>query len=117
MGTRVVGFIPPVVGTEGEFNTFRLGGFYAKSLSVGEEVFLLNEKERLVFGKAVVTGVETGKLGEMCAIHGDKNHTELEVSGDGRSAERLFHLLQKIHGPHIATPTKKTTVIYMRRLE
>lgn len=101
MGTRVVGFIPPVVGTEGEFNTFRIGGFYAKNLSEGEEVFLLNEKDKMVFG----------------AIHGDKNHTELETAEDGRSAERLFHLLQKIHGPHIALPCKKTTVIYMRRLE
>jgi hypothetical protein len=26
-------------------------------------------------------------------------------------------LLQKINGPHIATPTKKTTVIFMRRIE
>lgn len=117
MGTRVVGFIPPVVGTEGEFNTFRIGGFYAKNLSEGEEVFLLNEKDKMVFGRAVVTKIETGKLAEMCAIHGDKNHTELETAEDGRSAERLFHLLQKIHGPHIALPCKKTTVIYMRRLE
>lgn len=116
MDTRVVGFIPPVIGVEGEFNTFRLGGFYAKNLSPGETVFLLNEKEKIVFGRAVVESIDVGKLGEMVAIHAHKNHTEL--TNDPMTApERLGQTLRKIYGPHIATLTRKTTVIYLKRLD
>lgn len=116
MDTRVIGFIPPVIGVEEGFNTFRLGGFYSKHLSPGEEVFLLNEKEKIVFGRARVESVETGKLGELCLIHGHKNHTELANDQDSAPA-RLFATLQKIYGPHIATPQKKACVIYLTMIE
>lgn len=116
MGNHVVGFIAPIIGVDGEFNTFRLGTFYSKRLSPGDEVLLLNEKERMVFGKARVESVETGPLGEMCLIHAHKNHTEL--GNDPNTApERLNDTLRKIYGPHIAQVTKKTTVLYLKRLE
>lgn len=116
MDTKVIGFIPPVFGVDASFNTFRLGASYAKSLKVGDEVFLLNEKERLVFGRATVDSLEVGGLGEMCLVHGHKNHTELK--NDSTTApERLFKTIQKIYGPHIALPEKKTTVIYLTRIE
>jgi hypothetical protein len=116
MKTRVIDFIPPIVGTEGQFNTFRIGGFYAKHLQQGEEVFLMDSKAREVFGKAVVERVEVGRLAELCAEHAAMNHTEIDAP-DGKHAERLMALLQKINGPHIATATKKATVVYLRRLE
>lgn len=116
MDTRVVGFIPPIIGVDELFNTFRLGGFYTKNLKVGEEVFLLNEKEKLVFGKARVESLETGPLGEMCLIHGHANHTEL-ANDPIAAPERLFKTIQKIYGPHIAKPNKKTTILYLRRIE
>lgn len=116
METHVIGFIPPVIGVESEFNTFRLGGFYSKRLSPGDEVFLLNEKEKMVFGRAKVESIETGSLGELCLIHAHKNHTEL-ANEPNAAPERLFALLQKIHGPHIATPKKKACVIYLKRIE
>lgn len=118
MKTPVIGFIPPVVGTEGEFNTFRLGGKYASNLKPGDEVFLMEEKSRHVFGKAQVIRVELGSLGEMCLVHAPYNHTEL-ILEDRKTAgaERLFKLLQRIYGPHIATAKKKTSVIYLRRIE
>lgn len=116
MEQKVIGFIPPVVGTEEEFNTFRLGTTYAKTLSPGDEVLLLNEKAKIVFGRARVERIETGCLGEMCLLHAHKNHTEL--GNDPNTApERLHDTLRRIYGPHIATLTKKTTVIYCRRLE
>lgn len=116
MERYVVGFVPPMVGLESEFNTVRLGLTYAKRLKAGDTVFLLDEKERKVFGTAEVVSVETGKLGEICLNHAAKNHTEL-LSTDGHEAERLFKLLQKIYGPHAAVPEKKATVIYLKRLE
>jgi hypothetical protein len=116
MQKRVIGFIPPVVGIESEFNTFRLGGFYPKCLNPGEEVYLLDEKAKMIIGRAQVQSVEVGPLGEMCLIHGAKNHTE--IANDPADAHaRLYALLCKIYGPHIATVTKKTAVIYLKRIE
>lgn len=116
MEQKVIGFIPPVVGTEEEFNTFRLGTTYAKTLSPGDEVLLLNEKAKIVFGRARVERIETGGLGEMCLLHAHKNHTELGKDPNFAPL-RLMETLRRIYGPHIATLTKKTTVIYCRRLE
>ena len=116
METRVVGFIPPVIGTEERFNTFRLGSFYTKHLVPGDRVYLLNEKEKMIFGRAEVEKIESGTLGEMLLLHASSNHTEL--GNDPNTApERLNDTLRKIYGPHIAPLTKKTTVIFMRRLE
>ena len=116
MEVRVIGFVAPVIGVEGEFNTFRLGTFYSKRLHPGDEVFLLNEKEKIVFGKARVERIDVGPLGEMCVIHGHQNHTEL--ANDPMTApERLMGTIRKIYGPHIATMEKKTTVIFLKRLE
>ncbi|MCL2874694.1 MAG: hypothetical protein FWF12_00065 [Betaproteobacteria bacterium] len=116
MNFRVIGFIPPIIGTEGEFNTFRLGGFYHKNLSIGETVLLLNEKEKMVFGRATVQRIGFGKLGEMLALHAATNHTE--IGNDSETAsERLGETIRRIYGPHIATPNKKTTVIFMKRTE
>jgi len=116
MHNRVIGFYPPVLGTEEEFNTFRLGGFYTKHLSPGEEVFLLNEKEKLIFGRARVQRIETGKLAEMIQAHAADNHAVLDGERE-LAPDRLMAILTKFYGPHIATPTKKTTVVYMRRIE
>lgn len=115
MNGHVIGFIKPIIGLEGDFNTFRLGSFYAKRLSPGDTVYLLDEKEKLIIGRAEVTGVETGQLGEMLLIHAAKNHTELENDA-GSAPERLFVTMKKIYGPHIATPERKVTVIYCRRI-
>lgn len=115
MDIRVIGFIPPIIGVEGEFNTFRIGGFYAKHLSPGETIFLLNEKEKIVFGKAKVKAVDVGSLGEMLLIHSAGNHTEL-ANDPATAPERLVRTVQKIYGPHIATLNKKTTVITLERI-
>ena len=77
MRIHVVEFIPPVVGVDGEFNTFRLGGFYFKNLLPDETVYLLSTKEKIVFGIAKVERVEYGPLQDMCNLHGHRNHTEL----------------------------------------
>lgn len=115
MNTRVIGFIPPVIGVEGNFNTFRIGGFFAARLNVGEEVMLMDEKEKVVFGKAVVEAVDVGQLGELCLTHGHQNHTEVANDPIG-APERLFKTITKIYGPHIAKVNKKTTVISLRRI-
>ena len=116
MRIPVVGFIPPILGVDGEFNTFRLGGFYAKHLLPGQTVYLLNEREKIVFGSAVVESIEVGKLDEMCKLYAHRNHTELLNDEEG-APERLMKTMLKIYGPHIALPGKKTTILNMKRLE
>ena len=116
MEIQCIGFAPPVTGVENDFNTLRLGAAFASRLSVGQEVFLLNEKTKVVFGRATVMRVEIGKLKELCDEHGQFNHTELANPSEG-SGLRLLTLLQRIYGPHIALPAKKSCVIYLRRIE
>jgi hypothetical protein len=116
METQVLDFIPPVAGLDTEFNTFRLGGALVKRLKEGDEVFLMDGKNKVVFGRAQVLRIEAGRLGELCLMHAAKNHREL-ANDPNDAPERLFKYLQKLYGPHIATATKKSCVIYMRRLE
>jgi len=112
----VLDFIPPVEGVESEFNTFRLGGTLIKRLKEGQEVFLMDGKNKVVFGRAQVVRIEAGKLGELCLLHAAKNHREL-ANDPADAPERLFKYMQKIYGPHIAKHEKKSCVIYLRRIE
>lgn len=110
----VIGFAPPMVGLDGEFNTFRIGLAMSKRLTNRGKVYLMDTKTMTVFGEAKVGAVFTGKLAEMCELHGHMNHTELHQH-DGNHAERLLSLITKLYGPHIVTPNKGSTVIYLRR--
>ena len=112
----VIGFVPPIIGLEDSFNTFRLGSFYHKRLSPGDHVYLLNEKEKMVIGKALVEKIEFGRLDELCVMYAHRNHTELQNDAVNAPA-RLYATLQKIYGPHIVSPSKKATVIFLRRLQ
>lgn len=114
METPVIGFIPPLIGVSADFNTFRLGRKYA-SLAIGVEVFLMDEKRKVVFGKATVLDVSVGPLSALCAVYASENHTELDKD-DGNHAERLYQTLTKIYGPHIVQPNKTATVVKLRRI-
>jgi hypothetical protein len=115
MHVQVIGFAPPYEGLDGYFNTFRLGGTLALRLKPQDEVFLMDEKTKVVFGRAVVMAITVGKLKDMCQEHAAFNHRELNNSPEG-APERLLAYVQKLFGPHIAKPEKKTTVLYLRRI-
>lgn len=114
MERTVIGFIPPIMGTEGVFNTFRMGRRYVK-LVEGEEVFLMDEKRKVVFASAIVLDVSVGPLSALCAVFASENHTELDKQ-DGDHAERLYRTLERIYGPHIVSPNKTATVVKLRRV-
>jgi hypothetical protein len=112
-----VGFTPPyVIGLDGEFNTFRLSTLFAKNCKAGDLVYLMDEKSRLVFGIAEVVGITKMPLGEACVVHAAKNHTQKGLDPTDAPA-RLYAIVQKIYGPHIATPEKACIVIDLKRLE
>lgn len=115
MEQTVIGFVPPIVGVDGVFNTFRMGRKFAV-LKEGEEVFLMDSKRQVVFGRAVVLDVSVGPVSALCACFAFENHTELDKQ-DGEHAERLFRTLQKIYGPHIVQPNRTATCIKLRRLD
>lgn len=106
----VIGFVPPLVGLEGDFNTFRIGGKWYKTLEVGDKVALMDEKNKKIVSFAKVTKLDKGKLNEMLEKHAYLNHT-------GLGAIDLGKFILKIYGPHIVNDTKLTTVIYLRTLK
>jgi hypothetical protein len=117
METLVLDFIPPLTGFEGAFNTFRLGTGMLKKVAVGDEVFLMEGKRKVVFGRARVTQIEPGLLGELCLSHAAMNHTEVHSTDKTESSARLFAYIRKLYGPHIALPTKRAVVVYLERIE
>jgi hypothetical protein len=116
MHVQLIGFAPPIEGVDGEFNTFRLGIALSKRLRPGQEVFLMEEKAKIVFGRALVKAVHTGTLMQLCLLHAKENHREKGKPDPDHACQRLFEYLQKLYGPQIATETKRTTVVYLQRL-
>lgn len=112
----VLDFVPPLNGFEGDFNTIRLGVKWAKNLKPGDEVYLQNSKDKMIFAKAVVTSVEQDTFGQICMEHAHNNHSEIGKD-DGHSASRIYKLMTKLLGPHIVKHNKKACVIYLRRME
>lgn len=113
MEIPVLGFIPPHIGLDQRFNTFRLGFAWAKRVTVGQEILLMDTKAMFVFGTAVVEAIHQGELLPMCVAYAADNHTQLNA-GEGAPG-RLLAIMRKIYGPHIAPDRKKTTVIYLKR--
>lgn len=115
MEIPVIGFIPPINGIDGDFNTFRMGRRLGK-LPEGIEVFLMDEKRKVVIGKAKVLSVAVGSLDELCVLYGAHNHTEIG-RGSENPAQSLYRTIVRIYGPHLVNPKKIFTVISLRRIE
>jgi hypothetical protein len=47
----------------------------------------------------------------------NQQHFTESANVPNTAPERLHETIRRIYGPHIATLTKKTTVLYMKRLE
>jgi hypothetical protein len=115
MNLYAIDFTPPMSGFKGKFNTFRIGRVWSKRLKVGDEVLLLDKKQCLIFGRAVVTGLKTGALAELAEQCAYLNHNQKGQARDG-APERLMESLRKRYGPHIIHEGKLTTVIDLRML-
>ena len=109
-----IAFRPPLLGLEGEFNTFRLGRRWSERVQVGDVVLLTDERNCQALGLAEVRYVACGPLSEACKHYGYLNHTQLALPRRG-APKRILEIVQKIYGPHIATLTRPTTVIGLKR--
>lgn len=112
--TRIIEFSPPIYGIDGEFNTFRLGVAWAKRLTPGERVLLVDKKNFSVMCCAEVTGLEVGVLREMGELHGFRNHNQKHLPQEG-AGERITAAMIKRYGPNKCCETSKVTVIHLRR--
>jgi hypothetical protein len=110
----VLDFEPPLIGMDSKFNTFRLGRKWSTLLKKGDHVLLMDAKAKSVFGRAQVTDVYVGKLVDMAFENAAGNHNQLG-KGESEAAEDLLERMRRRFGPHIATDTKTTTVIYLKR--
>lgn len=113
---HVVEFVAPVVGVDGDFNTFRLGLRYGKILKPGDKVALVDTKGKLLIGFAEVFQINSGKLGELLLEFAATNHA-MKGSDPMTAPERLRAVLQKFYGPHIATVTRSAVVLHLRRID
>lgn len=116
MDMYIIDFTPPMENLDGAFNTFRLGGKWAKVLEPGARVILADGKESRAIGLAEVISVVKGKLCEVAAEHACYNHNQ-RGKGKREAADALMENMRRRYGPHIAQDNKLTTVIYLRRLE
>lgn len=110
----IIEFEPPVDNVVGNFNTFRLGLRWSKDLKPYDHVLLADSKKKFAFGKAVVLEIITGKLQEVAELYAHQNHNQKHTP-HGEAAQRLITNMQKRYGPHIATLTKQTTVLFLHR--
>lgn len=114
--TYVIDFAPPMTGLEGSFNTVRLGGTWAKRLSGGERVLLVDKPHSLVIGIAVVEQVVVGKLNEIAPMHAAHNHNQKSLGSEG-ATERLIAGMKKRYGPHKVLDHSRVTFIYLRVID
>jgi hypothetical protein len=108
-------FYPPMQGLDGRFNTFRLGLAWSKRVSKGDYVLLLDNKTKVAFARARVTGVHTGTLCEMAKLYAHLNHNQRHDPSNAR--QNIVTALMKRYGPQMVTVDKKVTVIDLRRLK
>ncbi len=115
MNKHVIGFAPPMQGFEGEWNTFRLGKKLGNQLVPGQEVFLMDNKESVIFGAARVSRVIVGRLGEMAQLHARHNHNQ-KANPEG-AEERIVVALKKRYGPQMVDENRWVSVIYLEKIE
>lgn len=111
---RIIEFAEPMLGIEGEFNTFRLGGAWAKRVQSGDTVILMNKKECCVVCLARVLAVHVGRLNELSALYGCRNHNQKHLPAMG-AGERVTAAMIKRYGPQKCRDTSRVTVIELKR--
>lgn len=110
-------FKPPLRGFDKpSFNTFRLGGAWAKRLRVGSIVALIDSKTDSAFAHARVTDVKVGNKHEMARLYGKDNHTMQALNVTTDIEEAMLKRLKATSGSMIYNSTDTATVIYLEKI-
>lgn len=101
-------------GTEGAFNTFRLGGAWSKRVRRGQALALLNSACEKV-GEAEVMDVHCGSKEEMLEKHAHRNHLMLAKKPEDPVAE-LVRIMRNLYGANFLARAELMTVIDLQRI-
>ncbi len=108
-------FRPPLIGFEGEFNTFRLGTAWYYRIGPDVRTALVDTSTNTIFAKAIVTDVFVGSLAEMCDEHAYMNHTMIGLDQDDAS-QKMRKVIKQVYGMAGIDDSSQMTVIYLRNL-
>jgi hypothetical protein len=113
----ILKFKPPLLGFEGDFNTFRLGPAWHSRVAVGDTVALMNAKTGEIFMRAKVTAVHLGDKREMAELYGKDGH-RLKAQGITENVgEAMLKRLKNAYGTRAFNNAAQATVIYLRAIE
>lgn len=111
-----VGFMPPLLGLDRQFNTLRVGKGWFERLKVGDKVALVDTKTTGVEGYAEVIHLYHGNYQDMLIKHAPYNHVAFMREPGQSSADYVDEVLKKANG-HFLSENSTLTAIYLRRLE
>lgn len=115
--TRCASFVPVLQfldprGLDGEFNTFRLGGAWARRVQPGDRVALVGKAAFIAYAKVINT--HAGKFTDMDKHYGIDNHLMIDAALSGVDLV-LESVMSSIYGKHRFTPASTVSVIELRR--
>lgn len=116
MDKYALDFAPPLMGLDGQFNTFRLGVAWTRRVQENDTLLLINRARSLVIGRARIHSIDSGKLSDMASKHAMFNHNHKGYS-QTVAAERLVTSMIKRYGPQKCNEDSKVTVLYMEIIE
>lgn len=111
-----IGFMPPMIGLERQFNTLRVGKGWFERLRPGDKIALVNTKTEKIEGYAEVTHVYYGNYNDMLERHAVYNHVACKRAPGQSAQSYVGEVLRKAHG-HFLSENSTLTAIYLRRLE
>lgn len=103
-----------LAGTEGRFNTFRLGGAWKFRVQPGQLIGILDGRCDKV-GEAIVEAIHCGDKLEMLNAHAHMNHLILAKPHEDPVAD-LARRIRNLYGTNFFAKAELFTVIYLKRL-
>lgn len=96
------------------WNTIRVGAAWADRLERGMRVGIADLKNRRITRFMRVTGIDTGKLQDIAAMHGAQNHAILARNVAPQKVQsEMLRILKNAYGTNVADPERAATAIYL----
>lgn len=102
-------------GCEDAFNTFRLGGAWAKRVVPGTLVSLRNSTANWSL-VAVIEGIHSGPFNKIAPVFAGDNHLAIAAERDGKPFD-LEQVMTKLYGGHRFNNRSTVTVLEMRSID
>lgn len=103
-----------LAGTEGRFNTFRLGSAWSYRVVEGQTIGILNGRCEKV-GEAIIEAIHCGEKLDMLKAHAHMNHLMLAKPHEDPVAD-LSRRIRNLYGTNFYSKAQLFTVICLKRL-